>query len=252
MKLSPTISKHIRHLILNQGVARSSLFIIAVSTLLSVLIAKLVATLLPGIFGKFNIARAIIIPLLIAPPFSYIFMSLYFELEKLREEVHMLANTDELTKIYNRRYFFELAEREFERSRRNGSALAIILLDIDDFKPVNDSHGHLAGDFFLQEMCKACQVVVRPYDIFARFGGEEFIFLLPDTDEVRAKAFAERLRQLMAEQVVSFNGATLQRTISAGITIFKSSGDTLDDLISRADSALYHAKELGKNRVVVK
>jgi hypothetical protein len=101
MKLSPTISNWIRHLILKQGVAGSSLFITVIAVLHSVVIAKLVAISMPGGYGKFNLAIAIIVPLLVAPSLSYIFISLYFELEKVREEVHVLAITDELTRVFN-------------------------------------------------------------------------------------------------------------------------------------------------------
>ena len=163
-----------------------------------------------------------------------------------------LAITDDLTQVFNRRYFFELIDRELDRSRRNGAPLAIVLFDIDDFKLVNDNHGHLAGDLVLQEMCSACQVIVRPYDVFARFGGEEFVFLLPDTDESRARAFAERLRQLIARQVVvTYNESRMQITISVGVAVFNSKMDTVDDLISRADRALYKAKGFGKNRLEI-
>lgn len=176
---------------------------------------------------------------------------MYLELEQSRQEIHALANTDDLTQIFNRSHFFELAQREMERSRRNGHFLAIILFDIDDFKHVNDSHGHLAGDFVLRETCQACKVIVRPYDVFARFGGEEFIFLLPDTDEERAKGVADRLRHLISEQAVTFNEMDVQITISIGIAVFDPKRDTLDDVINRADNALYLAKRLGKNRLEV-
>ena len=115
MKISPTLSHRIRHFILKLGVEKSTLYITAISTLLSVVIAKLVANLLPGSSGNFNIAIAITVPFLIAPPFGYIFMSLYFELEKLREEVHILAITDDLTSVFNRRHFMKLATHELER-----------------------------------------------------------------------------------------------------------------------------------------
>ncbi len=156
-----------------------------------------------------------------------------------------------MTQIFNRRYFFELAEREIERSRRNGDPLAIVLFDIDNFKLVNDSHGHRAGDLVLQETCAICQVVVRPYDVFARFGGEEFVFLLPNTDETRARAFAERLRGLIAGQAVAYNEISMQITVSVGVAVFDPNQDTLDDLICRADSALYKAKNFGKNRLEI-
>lgn len=249
MKLNPNISERIRSFFLNQGIGRGTLYLTVGSILISVLITFLISILFgdnPGIHGY---SLSVIIPAIIASTASYITLSLYFELEQSREEIHTLANTDDLTQTFNRRYFFELAERELERSRRNGHSLAIILFDIDDFKHVNDNHGHLAGDFVLQETCQACKAIVRPYDVFARFGGEEFIFLLPDTDEKRARAMAERLRYLISEQAVTYNEIDIRLTISIGIAIFNPGNDTLDDVISRADSALYQAKYLGKNRL---
>lgn len=219
------------------------------SILVSLLITFLITNIIGGPIGLLGYSLAIIVPTIIASFASYVTLSLYFDLEQSRMEIRDLAITDDLTKIYNRRYFFELAERELERSRRSGDPLAVVLFDIDDFKLVNDNHGHLAGDRVLQEMCKACQVVVRPYDVFARFGGEEFIFLLPDTDEQQAKAFSERLRQLIARHIIPYNNINLQITISVGMTVFYPGGGTLDDLISRADSALYKAKDFGKNRL---
>lgn len=221
------------------------------SVLISVLITFFISILFGNNPGAQGYSLAILIPAIIASTAGYITLSLYFELEQSRQEVHTLANTDDLTQIYNRRYFFELAERELERSRRNGHFLAIILFDIDDFKCVNDNHGHLAGDFILRETCHACKVIVRPYDVFARFGGEEFIFLLPDTDEERAKAMADRLRNLISEQVVTFKEMDVQITISIGIAIFNPRKDSLDDVINRADNALYQAKRMGKNRLAI-
>lgn len=251
MRLHPSISKNIRKTFLTLGVGKGIVFITLGSILVSVLITSLFSIFFginPGIHGY---SLAIIVPAMIASLASYINLSLYFELEQSRQEVHVLANTDDLTQIFNRRHFFELAERELERSRRNGHSLAIVLFDVDDFKQINDSLGHLAGDRVLHEMCRACQVVVRPYDVFARFGGEEFVFLLPDTDETRAGAFADRLRQLIAEKNVPFNSINVQITVSIGVAVFDSKLDTLDDLISRADNALYIAKRLGKNRLEV-
>jgi diguanylate cyclase (GGDEF)-like protein len=251
MRLHPSISTKIRQFFLSRGVGKGVAYMTFGSILASVLITFLISNIFRSPAGLLGYTLAIIVPAIIASVAGYITLSLYFELEQSRQEIHNLAITDDLTQTFNRRYFFELAEREFERSRRNGRSLAIVLFDIDDFKQVNDNHGHLVGDLVLQEICRACQVVVRPYDVFARFGGEEFIFLLPDTNEVRARAFADRLRQLISKHVVSFNGTKIQTTVSVGTAIFNPKRDTLDDLINRADNALYAAKRLGKNRLEV-
>jgi diguanylate cyclase (GGDEF)-like protein len=249
VKLPPVISNRIRHFILEQGVFRSALCITIISVLLSVVIAKLVSILTPSDSAKFNIALAIIVPSLIAPPFGYIFMDLYFELEKVREEVHALAITDELTHVFNRRYFMKLAEHELERAKRYQHALSIIIFDIDDFKKVNDNYGHLCGDAVLQELSLACRTILRQCDTFARFGGEEFILLLPETDDASTLQVANKLRRLVAEHVVEYKGAQIQVTISVGVASCSSTMDTLDDLLNRADQALYQAKGTGKNRL---
>ena len=251
MKLNPSTSEKIRQFFLDQGVGRGVLYLTVGSITISVLITFLISIIFrnnPGIQGY---SLAIIIPSIIASTASYINLSLYFELEQSRQEIHILANTDDLTQIFNRRHFFELAERELERSRRNGDSLAIVLFDIDDFKNVNDSHGHLTGDFVLQDICQVCKTIVRPYDVFARFGGEEFIFLLPNTNATRAQAVADRLRSLISKRTVIYKETTVQITISVGLAVFNPQKDTLDDLISRADSALYVAKRMGKNRLEV-
>jgi len=251
MKLSPTLSHRIRQVILNQGVARSSFFITVISTLLSVVIAKTIATLLPGDSGKFNIVIAVVVPLLIAPPFSYIFISLYLELEKLREEVHALAMTDELTRVFNRRHFMMVIEHELRRAKRYQHALSLIIFDIDNFKMVNDTYGHLCGDAVLRELPQACHTVLRQCDVLARFGGEEFILLLPETEQANALQVADKLCQLIARQVIEYKNKQIQVTISAGVATCDPTTDTLDDLLSRADKALYQAKQRGKNRLAV-
>jgi len=251
MKLNPNIAEKIRLFFLNQGIARGTLYLTVGSILISVLITLLSSIMLGNTPGVHGYSIAIVIPAIIASFAGYITLSLYFELEQSRQEIHTLANTDDLTQIFNRRCFFELAGRELERSRRNGHPLAIILFDIDDFKHVNDDHGHLAGDFVLQKTCQACKAIVRTYDIFARFGGEEFIFLLPDTNEARARAVADRLRNLISKLTVTYNDTKVQITVSVGMAIFDPKMDTLDDLINRADHALYRAKNMGKNRLEV-
>jgi diguanylate cyclase (GGDEF)-like protein len=251
MKLSPILSKWIRRFILEQGVTKSALFITFISVLLSIVIAKLVASILPGSFGKFNIIIAIVVPFLVAPPLGYIFISLYIELEKVRKEFHALAITDDLTRVFNRRYFLKLAEHELDRAKRYQSAFSIILFDIDNFKQVNDHYGHLCGDVVLRELSLACRTILRPFDAFARFGGEEFILLLPETDDTSALRVANRLCQFVANHVVEYKGEQIQVTVSIGVTTSRVTVDTLEDLLNRADQALYKAKQLGKNRLEI-
>jgi len=251
MKLSPTLSAWLRNSIIKWGIIGSSLFITVISMLLSVVIAKLVAISLPGGTDQFNITIAITVPLVMTPPLSYVFISIYLQLEKVRAEVHAMAMTDELTRAFNRRHFLKLVENELERAKRYQHALSIIIFDIDNFKKVNDTYGHLCGDAVLQDLSLICRAILRQCDAFARFGGEEFILLLPETEKPNALVVANKLCQLIANHMIEYKGIQLQVTISAGVTTSSPNGDTLDDLLNRADQALYKAKKMGKNRLAV-
>jgi diguanylate cyclase (GGDEF)-like protein len=171
---------------------------------------------------------------------------------RLFEEVRHLARTDPLTGLYNRRYFFELAQRELERVRRACGVMAIIMLDVDHFKQVNDVYGHQAGDLALQGVAALLHASLRAADVSARFGGEELMMLLPDTDLARAVAVAERLRVGISHMRLSTERGELGVTASFGVAAMsdEQQGLNLDALIARADEACYAAKENGRDRVV--
>ena len=176
---------------------------------------------------------------------------------RLYEEVQELAITDGLTKIYNRRGLFQLGEREVERALRFRHSLSIIMLDLDHFKRVNDTHGHLIGDHVLSALAERCRAQVRNVDIAARYGGEEFILLLLETEIAGAAQVAERLRQAVENMVISAEadeneiGKTVQITVSQGIATLTPDMQNLTDLIARADQVMYAAKQAGRNRVVI-
>lgn len=172
------------------------------------------------------------------------------DLKRTNELLLELSNTDHLTGLFNRRYLMEALEKEFQRSLRKGGNLSLILLDIDHFKQVNDTYGHLQGDVVLNKVALQLQKELRSYDIAARYGGEEFIALLPDAMLKEALFVAERVRQ--AVQGTKFNGAlaSLAITVSMGIaTLPTPDGTTVDNFIKMADDALYRAKANGRNRV---
>lgn len=176
------------------------------------------------------------------------------ERRKLEAELQSQANTDMLTGIGNRRLFFQLAERELSRSRRSRSPLSLLLLDLDEFKAINDAHGHEAGDAVLRTFAASCAALLRDIDIFCRLGGEEFVLLLPGTDSAQAQAIAERLRaQAGALRVVRATpGApVLAFTVSIGVATLRpdDAADGIDSMLRRADTALYCAKHDGRNRV---
>ena len=163
---------------------------------------------------------------------------------RLRE----LAISDPLTGCYNRRYFYEMAHTYFDQMRRSARPLSILMLDLDHFKTVNDTYGHVQGDRVLQKVAAVCKIRLRVSDIFARYGGEEFILAMPETDAREAMAVAERLRVAIEQLVIEPD----QISVTASIGIAESTlepGLSFDDLLKRADEAMYHSKRTGRNRV---
>jgi diguanylate cyclase (GGDEF)-like protein/PAS domain S-box-containing protein len=156
---------------------------------------------------------------------------------------------DHLTGVANRRAFFEAAEQELNRNRRAPRPIALILIDADHFKHVNDRHGHPAGDAVLHHLGRLLSGTFRQVDVVARIGGEEFAVLLPSSTLAGAAAVAERLRQLVAAQAVPFEGKQIGYTVSAGVAASAGEAVTLEILMKQADQALYAAKANGRNRV---
>jgi diguanylate cyclase (GGDEF)-like protein/PAS domain S-box-containing protein len=171
------------------------------------------------------------------------------ERKKLQEELRQQATTDELTKVSNRRYFIELANSEIKRALRLRRPPSVALIDIDHFKQINDTYGHAVGDQALIRFAKICQMYIREIDVFARFGGDEFILLLPETNQEQAYEVLERIRLALMVQPLDLNGRQVALTISAGIASLSGDQDALDVLISQADQSLYRAKETGRNKV---
>lgn len=172
-----------------------------------------------------------------------------FKAEKLLVE---LATTDPLTHLYNRRHYFELAEREIARAKRYQRPLSCIMIDIDYFKEINDAFGHLFGDKVLQGMVSRCQETIREVDIFARYGGDEFIMLLPEADLDHGKQLADRLCIDFRDRPLLSNGKEISTTLSLGVASMNGDDSlTLDSLLNRADEALYDAKRRGRNQVAI-
>ena len=169
---------------------------------------------------------------------------------RLFGEVQRLARIDELTGLLNRRHFFERAEQELARAKRYKRPLSAILLDVDHFKRVNDNHGHAVGDEVLRVVARRCRETVRSVDILGRYGGEEFVILVPDTSEAgTGEVLAERLRACIAQEPIASSGEAIAVTISLGVAGLRPDTDDLAKLLDRADTALYAAKEAGRNCV---
>lgn len=172
--------------------------------------------------------------------------------EGARQKIKELTSIDGLTQVYNRRYLMNTLELAVIKAERDRSELACIMLDVDHFKALNDAYGHLAGDEVLVSLSRLLRCHIRPYDVVARFGGEEFVMVLPEVSQTGAHEVAERIRQVVAQYVVDYKNLHLQFTISLGIAFLTMLPDkTAENLLDTADKALYQAKRLGRNMVVV-
>jgi diguanylate cyclase (GGDEF)-like protein len=187
--------------------------------------------------------------LLLAPPFGWLVLRLVFELESARRQLAVLAMNDDLTGVYNRRHFMWLAEHEWARCRRYDTGGAVLLIDADHFKRVNDTHGHLAGDALLREMAAAAARSLRQPDLLARFGGEELIVFLPHTDPLGALDVAERIREQVAMLQLPWQGQNVGTTVSIGVAALSAAHASLEAVVHDADVALYEAKAAGRNCV---
>jgi two-component system cell cycle response regulator len=164
-------------------------------------------------------------------------------------EMKRLADEDALTGLAHKAVFAEALAREVARSRRHGHALSVALLDLDRFKAVNDSFGHLAGDELLRELAAALRPLVRMEQLLARFGGDELALLLPDVPPESAAIFGEKIRRLVEERVFEFEGVRIPVTVSIGIAALQPGDLKPEALFARADAHLYEAKAAGGNRV---
>ncbi|HOT76125.1 MAG TPA: sensor domain-containing diguanylate cyclase [Candidatus Wallbacteria bacterium] len=179
------------------------------------------------------------------------FVSLSFKNSRLFKKVEMLANTDGLTKLYTHRFFQEVLKAEIEKSSKTQKQFSIILSDIDHFKRFNDTYGHQAGDYVLEQTAACFKSCVRNIDVMARYGGEEFIALLPETNVNGAYVMAERIRKAVESKAYQFNDQTLKVTVTLGVATFPVDSQNNIELVKKSDLSLYYGKENGRNRVAV-
>lgn len=182
---------------------------------------------------------------------SYIALAHMAVEDELHATLHDAAFRDPLTQLYNRRYVFNIFREALKQYRRYAEPLSLIMIDADHVKRINDQYGHSAGDVALRAIADACNSAVRESDVVGRFGGEEFIILLPHTKAAEAALVAERIRQTMLRDTCSWQGEKLDITLSLGVAEAGPANDTLDRLIKAADQALYEAKNGGRNRTVI-
>ncbi|MDD5072736.1 MAG: sensor domain-containing diguanylate cyclase [Candidatus Omnitrophica bacterium] len=188
-----------------------------------------------------------------AESFSILAKQLALELKKanLYEKVQELAITDGLTGIYVRRHFIERLNEEVARSKRHNLKLSLLMIDLDHFKQCNDTYGHLVGDIVLKEISRIMKEYVRQVDLIGRYGGEEFVIALPDTDKNSALNVADRIRMSVEKHKFRAYDETISMTISIGVATFPETGEDVATLIDRADQALYKAKEAGRNKALL-
>jgi diguanylate cyclase (GGDEF)-like protein len=225
-----------------------------ISVLASLLISALVHYFVLGIaMPPAAWALTIGCPLLLAPTMSVGTFRLLLKLDHAHEQLRVISDTDYLTGAYNRRYFMERLHDEVERCARHGLPFSLALIDIDDFKAVNDGHGHSAGDEVLRQLALTCMSEARSIDTFARFGGEEFAMLLPQTGLSEALRWLDRLRDRVAQLRVELPDASLGVTVSIGVAspaqLLHAPAAEINAVLRIADEALYRAKREGKNRV---
>ena len=236
-------------MVMRLGVAKLTALMTLATTVFAVAISELAITLI----GMGNRWLAAVIAstccLLITPVLGYASLRLLKHLETEREGMRRLAIMDSLTGMFNRRHFLELVGREWSRAQRYETTGAMLLLDIDHFKSINDDFGHQCGDAVLHAVAQALQETLRDPDMLARFGGEEFIAFLPQTDALGAVDVGERMRLRVAQQALNWEGQAVAVTVSVGVAALRPDHLKLDHLIRDADAAMYEAKAAGRNCV---
>ncbi|OUR73664.1 hypothetical protein A9Q78_03045 [Methylophaga sp. 41_12_T18] len=195
---------------------------------------------------------AAIIPVIIAPIMSTFIIRLFLQVHQLELKMREFAHKDSLTGLQTRRAWFECAKSYYALAIRQKSPFTILMVDLDDFKQINDNYGHSTGDKVISQFSELATKVARESDLIARFGGEEFVFLLPNTNSLNAFSLCERIHHEIRQNMVMQEDIEVNFTVSIGLIAFNPKDPiSLDTLISQADDALYQAKSRGKNCSVV-
>jgi diguanylate cyclase (GGDEF)-like protein len=249
LSAEPGWLRWLRRLVRRSGAVRVTASLVVLACVASVGLALGIAAL-AGVEGRGTIALAAGLgALALAPAVGALLVRLVVELERANSQIGVMATQDELTGVANRRHFIYTAEREMARCRRYDTDGAVLLIDADHFRRINDTHGHLAGDALLREMARAAGRSLRQPDVLARFGGEELAIFLPHTDPLGALDVAERVREQVGALRLVWQGRKVGTTVSIGVAALGSGHATLDALLRDADAALREAKQAGRNCV---
>lgn len=204
----------------------------------------------------YSVAAQTVMLLLISLVSYIVIIRESFELKLAYQKLETMATTDPLTGISNRRQLLERIEQHFamllrsDETRAKNVGLGFVMIDVDFFKQINDTYGHLAGDSVLQELAQQINQLLRQYDVFGRYGGEEFLIVLPNTQPEEANQIAGRLITSVAQHSFTWNNDAIHISLSAGVTWTDAVHETLDEVLSKVDTLLYEAKDQGRNRVV--
>lgn len=248
-----SILPHLRHYIYTFGRTRVAIITTILATILALGFTLLFEFCLHQIGLNVNPIAAVIISicvtLITTPILSWVFISLILYIHELEGEMRALATYDSLTGLLCRREFLERAEQLFKVSRREGFEFSLVILDFDNFKVINDQYGHITGDKVLESFGKVVRSTLRESDLASRFGGDEFVFFLPNTSTAEAMAFTERLQGKIGYEV---GNSLIPYSASMGVATYPDvAAEKFADIISAADRALYHSKNMGKNQIQI-
>lgn len=242
----------LKALLLRWGLPAVVLLITLGSVAVSIVIAAgLTYLVFDGTMGLSAWVITIATPSLIAPVMTYLTLRLVLQLERARSDLDHAVHHDTLTGLHNRRYFMQALQQQIQQAESTGASFAVAIIDVDNFKAINDRHGHLGGDEVLRHLVAQCREQLRASDVFARIGGEEFALLIRDADLEKAQQCAERFLHAAQARPVAMSQGPQPVTISIGLALFHQGMTHLDRVLRLADQALYTAKRNGKNRIEV-
>lgn len=241
-----------REKIADLGQVKTILIITILSVIASEILYMILGYFLVGSVHKIGFIISFVVPFILAPTTSWFTIGLLIKVHYLELEMRELATYDDLTKVMTRKAFLTNADVLYKLAKRDDSSLAILYIDIDDFKDINDKYGHDIGDKVLNSFGTVLRENKRASDLIGRLGGEEFAYILPETDSNGALKFANNLRNILKKQYLKNGNIEVHYSISIGISIFDSKNKvSLEELIKQSDESLYSAKHAGKDNIVL-